>query len=230
MLRFSQTPFVCARSTRGDHLWSMIESIAKLRRQKIVWDPDFDKDNTEVFILSVDGTDFRVWEPKHPTLPVDKQYCSHKHKKGALRYEIGISLKTSQVVWLSGPHPAGQSDLQIWQKEGGLGQRMRKGKMAIADGTYQGSRKLAKPDNGLESKELNNFKSRARLRQETFNGRLKKFEALNQIFRHSQRKHKFALEAICVICQNAMDLGSKQALSDLNSRNVFLTFYITIST
>lgn len=32
------------------------------------------------------------------------------------------------------------------------------GKKLIADGTYKASKKLAKPD-GLESKELNNFKS-----------------------------------------------------------------------
>jgi hypothetical protein len=73
---------------------------------------------------------------------------------------------------------------------------------------YRGNPKLAKPD-ALESKELNNFKSRARLRQETFNGRLKKFGALEQTFKHGVAKHKLAFEAICVICQNHMDNGAE---------------------
>ena len=81
------------------------------------------------------------------------------------------------------------------------------GKKAIADGTYKGSLKLAPPD-CLESKGLQNFKSRARLRQETLNGRLKKFAALEQTFRHGLQKHKLAFEAICVIVQNTMNCGS----------------------
>ena len=65
---------------------------------------------------------------------------------------------------------------------------------------------LALP-NHRDSKDLYNFKSRARLRQETFNGRLKFFDVLNQTFRHGFDKHKLAMEAVCVIVQYQMDNG-----------------------
>jgi hypothetical protein len=48
----------------------------------------------------------------------------------------------------------------------------------------------------------------ARLRQETSNGRLKFFEALQQTFRHHVDKQKLELEAICVIVQYQIDNGS----------------------
>ena len=198
---------VCDKYASGKNIWSMIEAISRLKSSKIFWNVDFDKDHTEIFIVSVDGTDFRIWEPKHPNLPFDKDFYSHKHKRSALRYEIAIALKESQIVWISGPHRGGKSDLQIFNEEHGLGEKICHGKKAIADGTYKGSLKLAPPD-CLESKGLQNFKSRARLRQETLNGRLKKFAALEQTFRHGLQKHKLAFEAICVIVQNTMNCGS----------------------
>lgn len=192
---------------RGENLWSMVRAIAELKSLLIVWDSDFDRDDTEVFTMTVDGTDFRIWELKHPTLPRDKDLFSHKHNHAALRYEIGVSLKYSKVVWINGPFPAGKnSDKGIFNR--GLEHRIRDGKMVIADGTYKGSKKIAIPD-CLESKMLKNFKSRARLRHETFNSRLKKFSVMEQTFRHGLEKHRSAFEAVCVICQNNMDGGSK---------------------
>jgi len=43
---------------QGRSLWDMIEKIAALVSTKVKWDPDFDKLDTEVFIISVDGKDF----------------------------------------------------------------------------------------------------------------------------------------------------------------------------
>ena len=105
-------------------------------------------------MVTVDGTDFRIWEPKHPILPIDKGYCSHKMKHAALRYEIAICLKTSKVVWVSGPHRGGKSDLQIFNE--GLSKKIQDGKKVIADGGYSGNRKIAKPDE-LNFKELQNL-------------------------------------------------------------------------
>jgi hypothetical protein len=66
---------------------------------------------------------------------------------------------------------------------------------------------LALP-NHRDSKALYSFKSRAQLRQETFNGRLNLFDVLNQTFRHGFDKHsKLAIEAVCVIVQYQMDNG-----------------------
>jgi hypothetical protein len=58
----------------------------------------------------------------------------------------------------------------------------------------------------MGSKELEKFKSRAWLRHETFNGRLKCFGSLSpQRFRHGIDKHKFVFEAIVVTVQYQMD-------------------------
>ena len=62
----------------------MVEAIAKLIGKKVVWDPDFDHDDTKVFIMTVDGTNFQIWEPQHESLPYDKSYYSHKFKKAGL--------------------------------------------------------------------------------------------------------------------------------------------------
>ena len=90
---------------------------------------------------------------------------------------------------------------------------MPRNKMAIADKGYVTSRAdeqgiFATP-NPSDPQELKNFKSRARCRHETFNGRIKFFKCLSETFRHGIEKHKIALEAVCVIVQYQMDNGSE---------------------
>ena len=53
-------------------------------------------------------------------------------------YELGIADADSQVVWIDGPFKAGESDLNIFRKGGGLKSKMPDGKKAIADGGYTG--------------------------------------------------------------------------------------------
>jgi hypothetical protein len=68
---------------------------------------------------------------------------------------------------------------------------------------------LSTPNN-LDSKGLQNFKSRSRLRLvETLNGRLKKYECLNQTFRHGREKQSLAFKAVIVTIQYHMDNGSE---------------------
>jgi hypothetical protein len=74
-------------------------------------------------------------------------------------------------------------------------------------------KKLAMLDRGFHSKvrehrqdetdhpDLHNFKSRARLRQETFNWRLRCFEVLCRTFTHGWDKHKLAFEAVVTTVQ-----------------------------
>ena len=53
------------------------------------------------------------------------------------------------------------------------------------------------------------LKKRIRARHETFNGRLKSFDALKQVFRHKpvMKQHKACLEAIAVIVQCEINFG-----------------------
>ena len=79
------------------------------------------------------------------------------------------------------------------------------------DRGYQSSRpdeRMLSLPNACDSELLYNFKSRSRLRGETFNGRLKKYEILNQTFRHGREKHSLAfLAAVVVTLQYRMDNG-----------------------
>jgi hypothetical protein len=102
-----------------------------------------------------------------------------------------------------------EHDITIFRE--GLKHKIQPWKKRPVDRGYVTSnpyQKMLSQPNACDSKTLNNFKSRAQLRQETFNSRLKVFDALNQTFRYGIEKHKFALEAICVIVQYQMDNGS----------------------
>jgi hypothetical protein len=121
--------------------------------------------------------------------------------------------ETEQVSSVHGYRPQYLCAEEI-MKESGFLDKIPQGKLVIADGGYsvkdkQSRTKLALPQT-TDSKELQNFKSRARLRQETVNSRLHNFGCLSTLaFRHGYDYHKDAFEAVCVICQYQMDNGSE---------------------
>ena len=197
---------MCERVSRGAPLWKWIMKIAALKEKKIKWDGRLDDIDTEVFILSVDGIDFRIWEKKHLTLPRDDKLCSHKFNSAAAKYEIGISILNSKVVWINGPFPGGKNDLIIFRE--GLKAKMRRGKMGIADRGYVGEQGILATPNNRDPKELKNFKSRIRSRHETFNSRIKSYKCLDDTFRHGGNKQKIALEAVIIAVQYQMDNGA----------------------
>ena len=213
----------CERNLGGEPLWKWTERIAALKVKKIVWDHSLEDANTEVFATSLDGTDFRAWERKHPVSPRDNGECSKKFNHGAAKHEIALSLFRAKCAHIAGPCRGGMHDLEVFRK-GGLKEKLKrnqerlkrqqnKPKRTIVDRGYRTSRAdeegmFSYPDN-MDSKELGNFKSRGRLRQETFNGRLKFFCCLSDTFRHGFDKHKFVFEAIVVIVQCQMDNGSE---------------------
>ena len=203
---------ICDKNASGENLWRWVRKIAILKCKKIVWDDSYDDPRGPIFIFTVDGTDYRVWEKKHPTLSLNTGECSHKFKHGALKYEIACDVYRSKVVWINGPFRGGESDKNIFGFA--LKGKVKCGKKVITDRVYgnkssaEDYEKLSLP-NPMDAPELNNFKSRARLRQETFNGRLKFFGALCQTFHHNPDNHVHTFEAICVIVQYQMDHGSK---------------------
>ena len=109
----------CEDYCQGEHRWKWVRKIAALGEEKIRFE-----DRTtgqlsvekSMFTISVDGTDFKSWEPKHPTKPIDTSYASHKFKSAGQRYEIAISIKMDKCVWISGPHRAGKHDMTIFHE------------------------------------------------------------------------------------------------------------------
>ncbi len=77
---------VCERLVQGDNLWRWVRMIAALKAIKIIWrEEEYNNPHGRIFNISVDGTDFKVWEKKHPTMPIDKGQYSHKFNHGALK-------------------------------------------------------------------------------------------------------------------------------------------------
>jgi hypothetical protein len=203
----------CERYLRGEPLWKWIKRIAALKAKKIVWKPSLDSANTATFAISIDGTDFRIWERKHIALPRDNKQCSKKFNHGAAKYLIALSVFEPKCVYIAGPYRGGMHDLEVFRLSGLKEKLIRNKKLSLVDRGYRTKREeeqgmFSFPDK-MDSKGLNNFKSRGRLRQETFNGRLKFFCCLSDTFRHGFDKHKFVFEAVVVIVQYQMDNGSE---------------------
>jgi hypothetical protein len=155
---------ICERYSRGEPLWKWIKKIAALKAKKIVWDDSLNDANTQIFVISVDGIDFRMWEKKHPTLPINTKDCSRKFNHGAVKYELAVSIFRPKCVWINGPFRGGKHDMTIF-REDGLKAKMlfTQSKIANADRGYATSRAdevgiLATP-NQMDPEALRNFKS-----------------------------------------------------------------------
>lgn len=147
-------------------------------------------------------------EPRHETLPIDKEYYSHKFNSAGLSYEIALSLWSDRCIWVNGPFKAGTSDLAIYKQPNGLHSVIPMGKKVIADDGYKCSDEKLCTSNPEDTVAVKKFKRRAKLRQESFNGKVKAFHCLSERFNRSLHRHKFAFDAVCVIVQMQLENGS----------------------
>lgn len=202
----------CIDKVRGKGLWKWIERIASMMEKKIKWKKSLSSSDMEIFAISADGVDFKMWERKHPDLPVDTKAMSHKFKSCGAKYIIALSVFEPKCVFIEGPFRGAKHDLDIFRESGLMKKLQKNGKVCIADRGFI-SRKAAEkkhfatPDY-MDSTELSNFKSRSRLRQETYNRRLKHFGCLSNTWRFGFAKHGIALRAVAVVVQYQMDNGS----------------------
>ena len=123
-----------------------------------------------------------------------------------MSYEIAIHLYDNKVAWINGPFQAGDYDITIFRKEGGLKTKIPPGKLVIADKGYIGDDQISTP-NEMDSNEVKAFKRRARARQESFNGRVKELRVLSECFRSDPGKHEILFEAVSVLVQFSMENG-----------------------
>lgn len=202
----------CEDYCRGRHLWKWIGRIADLADKKIKWPKSLDAANTRIYGITTDGVDFKCWEKQDKQYPFDPKNMSHKFNACGAKYIIALSVYEPKCVFIEGPFRGGLGDFDMF-KESGLMRKLKKSrKICIADGGFRSTlteeREMFALPNKMDSKELNNFKSRARLRQETYNRRLKHFDALSETWKLSWEKHGIALRAVAVTVQYQMDNGS----------------------
>lgn len=125
-----------------------------------------------------------------------------------MRYEVGVCLRTSDIVWISGPHfPGLYNDLQIFRFD--LIDILEPHERVEADDGYKGECPAkCKCPNGV-----NRFENRLRTNQlqrsrhERFNERFMNFGCMNQKFRHSVSKHGLCFDCVAVLTQLSIEHG-----------------------
>ena len=153
----------------------------------------------------MDGTDFLCQPPSDGD--ERRSWYSHKLKRPAVRYEIGVAIQSGDIVWVNGPWRAGRyPDITIFQ-EGGLKDKLLdEGERAEADLGYRGKPDtIDLPDEGPFHLIL--AKKRARMRHETCNRRFKNWGCLTSNFRHGVDVHRDCMYAITVLTQLAIENG-----------------------
>lgn len=159
------------------------------------------KQNGSRCLLSVDGTDFRINEPT----PFSSEWCSHKFKCAALRYEVSLVIQTGEIASINGPFAAGKyQDLTIFRSW--LKKHLLPGERVEADAVYRDERCHC-PFDFCFNEEQYRAKFTVRARHETVNKRFKQFGILNQRFRHPKEKHGEVLMSIAVITQISIRNG-----------------------
>jgi hypothetical protein len=171
---------------------------------QIIWENrNIDLRDGQICRVTVDGTDFGIEEPT----PFSAMWFSHKLNRAGLRYEIGITIQTGDLVWINGPYPCGDwPDLRIARN--GICDELDPGEKYLGDGGYRDGNQWAETPNGLNDHDQRQ-KQMARARHETMNGRFKQWNILKAIFRHNIAKHGAAFRAIACITQLSIQYGER---------------------
>ena len=165
--------------------------------------------------MSVDGTHCPIEEPS----PFSTEWSSHKRGgKPAVNYELGILLHKPKLAWVYGPtRPGAMNDLTVFQQALLPALRNRSTpdnpRRVLGDGIYGGEPDFISTKNEFDPKEVSVFKNRALSRHEKYNGLMKNFNVLRQVFRHGRGEgnmednHRIHFHAVAVLVQLQLDLG-----------------------
>jgi hypothetical protein len=142
---------------------------------------------------SLDGTDCAIQEPS----PFDRKWFSHKLRTAGLRYEIGLCIKTGEMVWVFGGLPCGEyPDLRLARLL--FTSQLQPGEKVVADKGYRDNRYFINP---LDDPDSSILQKSIMARHETINRRIKQFHVLTDTFRHDIDKHQICFYAVCNLTQ-----------------------------
>ena len=154
--------------------------------------------------VSLDGTDFRIQEPYHPD-GIDPSYYSHKFKAAGLCYEVGLNIRTGDIVWTYGGLPCGEySDLKLARVN--YVHCVEPYEMTLADDGYKDPTKFIYP---AISPNTNLHQKSIMQRHETVNHKLKEYGVLLQRFRQNKEDHSLCFYAVANLVQIKIDSGEK---------------------
>ena len=178
--------------------WYFVDAIANLQYSIILWANRFRDDIGNVALVSVDGTDFEIYQWQ----PFWKGWYSHKFKGPGLRYEVGICIMTGDIVWIHGPFPCGRwPDLKIFRSA--MKHALSPGEKVVADLGYRGEPNHVITPSGDRSEP----EGAVRARHETVNRCLKHWNILHRVFRHNVQKHQSAFGAVATVTQLQIESG-----------------------
>ena len=85
--------------------------------------------------MTLDGTDFQIWEPRPYCRTGNKIWFSPKFKGAGLQYELGVGIQSSDIVWVNRPYPCGWGpDIKIFNQK--LKQLLSPMEKVMADRNY----------------------------------------------------------------------------------------------
>jgi hypothetical protein len=169
---------------------------------QIVWENRRLGDEGNDCLVSVDGTDC-------PFQSKRKEFYSFKFRKSGLRYQVAVSIKNGDIVYIDGPFPAGSyNDIKCfcWGLMGWLDENER----VEADDGYIGEAPMYVkcPKCFTNDNQKLSMQSRVRSRHETMNKRLKQWGCLQKPFRHHDfAKHSSCFRAVAVLTQLSIEFG-----------------------
>jgi len=142
--------------------------------------------------------------------PFWKGWYSQKFRGPGLRYEVAVSLKRGEIVWVNGPYECGVwPDIKIFRDS--LITFLDPFERVEADDGYIGEQpRKCKTPGGFASRSDNaagELRNRIRSRHETANSRLKNFGALKQVYRHSLLDHGAVFRSVAILCQISFECG-----------------------
>lgn len=147
--------------------------------------------------VSLDGVDFKILEP----IPFETKWFSHKFRAAGLRYEVGLNIRSGDMVWAFGGYPCGQyPDLLLAREAFVLA--LNDNEVAMADKGYKDP--LFITPRGTQ----NDCRHKLIMsRHETVNKRLRQFKILKMEFRHDRQKHPLVFHAVANLTQLMIENG-----------------------
>ena len=162
---------VLMRKLSGSGLGILWNKFQIYNTQLFVGADRFQGDIGNMCLVSVDGTDFQIYQWK----PFWRGWFSHKFKGPGVRYEVGLCIMTGHIVWIHGPFPCGKwPDLKIFRNA--MKQQLSPGEKVQADLGYRGE-----PDYIVLPTGVNDIGQRVRARHETVNKRFKQWGILHRV-------------------------------------------------
>ena len=193
----------------GTSIWFWVEKIAALLSQKVMWPTTFDTK----FVYTIDGTMFRMNEPRDPDFQKNPEWCNHKHRCAGWNVQVVLHMWTQQVchIQISKGKENDSSNLNL----SGLFNHLPDGCKGVVDGGYAELHPKLSGYNQFDTDLVKHLKARAKSRQESFNARLKIFEILKHKFELGKERFPVCFTAVAVLVQYMIEDNDPESANPL---------------